>query len=115
MIETTCRGQAALYQRICEEFVGVAAAKEALAILAESDSKRKKVSAQGGTVEGKKKRAEKRARKSRLLQRQALRAANYTYIMSDERAAEWKREDSDSGSETETDAELHICHHTLAT
>lgn len=59
MIETTCRGQAALYQRICEEFVGVAAAKEALAILAESDSKRKKVSAQGGTVEGKKKTSRK--------------------------------------------------------
>lgn len=108
IVEHALQRKAALYEKICNEFVGVSAQEDTIKILDRWDGNRARAATQAATADGKAKRAGKKARKTKLLQRQALRVEAYTYVTSDERAAKAERGEQDaesgSGSDDETDS-----------
>lgn len=75
-----------MYERICKEYVGIEATDKTMGTFRWWDDRRTQAAAKALTAQAKAKRAVKRARKTQLLRRQALRAGAYTYITSDERA-----------------------------
>ena len=91
-----------MYERTCEEYVGLEPDEETKRILKQWDRDRAAAAAKATTAEAKETRSAKKARKTQLLLRKALRAGAYTYITSDERAAKIER---GSDGENESDNE----------
>lgn len=104
-MEHALRGKSVLHTKICEEFVGVNAEKKSVEALARWDRIKKHAGTFAQTAEGKARRAVKKARKTRLLLRQAMRAGSYTYVTSDERAAKAEADETGSDEEIESEAE----------
>lgn len=108
IIEHAFGGKASLYAEICENFVGVPVNDQSMRTLTRWDDKKKLEAAKAATDEGKTTRATKKARKTQLLQRRALKAAAYTYITSDVPAEKLEAEEAGSESEnveTESDTD----------
>ena len=103
VVQHALGSKTALYQKICEEFVMLPADDKTKQILERWDSNRSKAAAQAATAEGKAKRAAKKARKSQLLQRKALRAGAYTYITVEERAGKLEVDANTPEAETKED------------
>lgn len=109
LVEHSLRGKLDLYRRICSDFVGVETDKGSVDAFEKWDGIRSTAAARAATIGAKAKRATKRARKSQLLGRRALKSGAYTYITSDERTAKNEhgddsRSDSDADSDVESDA-----------
>ena len=109
VLEHILQGKAACYEKICQEFAKLEVNDEALKMLHRWDESTKKAAGKASTVEGKRCRAAKKARKTDLLRRAPGRSGTYTYFTCEEQAA--KLNEETSGSETETDTELHSRYH----
>lgn len=106
VVEHNLRGKLGLYKNICQDFAEMAVKGETIKQLERWDKARANAAILLASAESKRRKAEKKVRKTRLLQREAVRSGTYIYVTSEEQAAQFKRDD-DSGSETETDRELH--------
>ena len=82
VVEYILRGHLQLYRKICREFADVEVDEGTVNQLARWDEVRTKARSKSATAEGKQRRADKKARKTRLLQRHTLRADDYIYSMS---------------------------------
>lgn len=103
VVEHNLGGKRLTYEKICQEFAGQDISEHTVQTLARWDRVTEKAAEVTATVEGKRRKAAKKARKTELLQRKQLRSGAYTYVTSEKLAAELEE---DSGSETESDAEL---------
>lgn len=114
ILEHVLGGKLSLHKRICAEFAKTEISNETALALEKWDDVSVRVRDKAATVEGKRQKAEKKVRKTRLLQREAVRSGSYTYMTTEEKDAKIEREmENDSGSETETDNEF-LDRHTVS-
>lgn len=107
VLEHILGGTLPLHRRISVEFAEREVSDTSAQILGGWDAARDRERERSTTELGKKRKAEKKARKARLLQRQALRSGAYMYTTCEEQAVKIEAQlEGDSGSETETDAEI---------
>lgn len=109
VLEHNLGGKRKLHERICTEFVKQRVSPEAALVLGNWDEVTTSAREKARTADGKQKKAQKKARKTKLLQRGTLRSGMYTYTTSAEQAIKMEKEMADgSGSETETDQEVFV-------
>lgn len=107
VLEHNLGGELPVHNRICGEIIKHDVSSTTARTLGLWDDARKRAHNKAATAEGKQKKGEKKARKTRLLQRAALRSGAYTYVTSEEQAVKLEAELANvSGSDSETEIDV---------